>query len=134
MQYPQFAWPIGPNLSLPDLFNLLRISFPDLNWPPMPDVDLPEWQWPDMPAIKFPELPQLTPPVLQLPHWDAALFCFGINFEGFSVKLRILISLFQVVCWELRRRRLIWARIGSKYGRGTLVARVVCGMCVMCVA
>ena len=98
VMYPHLQWPTGSGIGLPDLFNLLQIAFPNLSWPEMPDISLPEWLWPEMPSIELPSFPSSTRPQMSLPHWGLRMDICGINFEGFSIKLRILISLFQVLC------------------------------------
>lgn len=93
VRYPQFPWLTGGKFTLAHLAIILRIVFPDLAWPDLPDVSLPEWDWPEMPPLCFPTLPKLA-----LPHWSSAAVLCGVNFEGFSIKVRILISLFQILC------------------------------------
>jgi hypothetical protein len=81
--FPQFApWPKTFNLHF--LSNLLRIGFPDLNWPNLLRVDLslPDGSLPDLSLPKF-ELPDLK---LTISFFDSLM-----------VKLRILISMVQVL-------------------------------------
>ena len=71
------------------------MAFPNLQWPQMPPLNAPQWAWPEMPALRYPQLALGT---LTLPHWGQSFKLCGFDFDGFSIKLRILISLFQVLC------------------------------------
>ena len=81
--FPQFApWPQTPNLQF--LSNLLRIGFPDLNWPSLPRVDL---------SLPDGSLPDLSLPKFELPDLQLSISFF----DSLMVKLRILISMIQVL-------------------------------------
>ena len=81
--FPQFApWPKTLNLQF--LLNLLRIGLPDLNWPNLPRVDL---------SLPDSSLPDLSLPKFELPDLDLSTSCF----DSLMVKLRILISMIQVL-------------------------------------
>ena len=87
-QYPYLSpWP-----SVPDLFfllNLLRIAFPELEWPPPPD-----WSLPEISAL------ELSLPNWGMPDWSelsADLDLSSSFFDSLMVKLRILISMIQVL-------------------------------------
>ena len=66
----------------------------ELDWPEMPSFSAAEWEWPEMPKPIF---PTITMPSFELPHWGTSMIFCGIDFEGFSIKLRILISMVQVL-------------------------------------
>ena len=81
--FPQFApWPKTLNLLF--LLNLLRIGLPDLNWPNLPRLDL---------SLPDSSLPDLSLPKFELPDLDLSTSCF----DSLMVKLRILISMIQVL-------------------------------------
>ena len=85
--YPNLApWPAVPNLIF--LFKLLRIAFPDLAWP---ELDLPI----SGPNLKLPDLslPDWSLPEFEHPDWDL----MTSSFDSLAVKLRILISMVQVL-------------------------------------
>jgi len=80
LYYPHLApWPSTPNLAF--LCNLLRIAFPDLSWPATPDLRLADWSLPEWAAT------------WTLPDLDLSLSLF----DGVLVKLRILVSMIQVL-------------------------------------
>ena len=81
--FPHFApWPKTLNLHF--LSNLLRIGFPDLNWPSLPRVDL---------SLPDGSLPDLSLPKFELPDLKLSIS----SFDSLMVKLRILISMIQVL-------------------------------------
>ena len=81
--FPQFApWPKTLNLLF--LLNLLRIGLPDLNWPNLPRLDL---------SLPDSSLPDLSLPKFELPDLDLSTSVF----DSLMVKLRILISMIQVL-------------------------------------
>ena len=84
--YPHLApWPSPPDITF--LFNMLRIAFPDIEWPidlsnsggggDPPDLSLPDWTFPE----------------LEDPDWDLGTSFFS----KLSIKLRILVSMIQVL-------------------------------------
>ena len=86
LEYPDFQWP-----SVPDLFfllNLLRIAFPELDWPPTPDWSLPEISASELSLSNW-----------GMPDWSlsADLDLSSSFFDSLMVKLRILISMIQVL-------------------------------------
>ena len=86
--FPHLApWPSTPDLAF--LSNVLRITFPNLQWPTLPDLQLPGWS--------------LTQPLERpLPDWAIAWSLPDLDpsltlFNRVLVKLRILISMIQVL-------------------------------------
>ena len=85
LHYPNLApWPAVPDLGF--LLKLLRIAFPDLTWPELP-ISGPDLKLPDL------SLPDWTLPEFEHPDWDLMTSFF----DSLAVKLRILISMIQVL-------------------------------------
>lgn len=104
LSYPHFEWPAVDGVNLLVIVNLIRISLPSLDFPPVPRFDHPAWGVPSMvlPTFKVPGFGGFHLPDLgHLPQFN---FHAEFNaFKGFLmpnvsfVKLRILISLVQVL-------------------------------------
>ena len=86
--FPHLApWPSTPDLAF--LCNMLCITFPDMQWPRLPDLHLPGWSLAH--TLDWP-----------LPDWAVAWSMPDLDlslslFDGIMVKLRILISMIQVL-------------------------------------
>ena len=86
LNYPHLGpWPSPPDITF--LFNMLRIALPDTKWPSdlcisggdvnPPDLSLPDWTFPEV----------------EDPEWDLGTSLFS----KLSIKLRILVSMIQVL-------------------------------------
>ena len=85
LHYPNLApWPDVPDLGF--LLKLLRVAFPDLAWPDLP-ISGPDFKLPDL------SLPDWSLPEFEHPDWDL----MTSSFDSLAVKLRILISMIQVL-------------------------------------
>ena len=86
LNYPHLApWPSPPDITF--LFNMLRIAFPDIEWPLDLSISGGEVEPPDL------SLPDWTFPELEDPDWDLGTSFFS----QVSIKLRILVSMIQVL-------------------------------------